>query len=254
LIHRINQETTRKALILCRMIIEVTMKPLNPLDDLKRVSAAQRQTMTDAALALLNVVASDYHRGRHVVGRLLPKTGELRHWAHLPVDDVRDAISGACWFYHCHAPDAIRADVEEHGHFHLFIHRRHAARRGKLYAGPARLSKKPAQLSHYVALAMRQDGLPLRWFTVGQSVSGDYVYPAAAMQAAAHKFDFVARGPLAPTTKWLMAMTQLYQPTLARLLDARDKEMKKAKNNQEILSTAQVNLAEYLSHLDTILS
>jgi hypothetical protein len=222
------------------------MKILAPLEDLKRANLAQRQSLADAAMTLLGVIAADRARSAHVVGRLLPKSGKLQHWAHLPAHDVRDATSGACWFYHCHPPEAGQADEEEHGHFHLFVHRRHAARYGKLVTGPPRGRKKPPQLSHLAALAMRRDGLPLRWFTVAQPVTGDYVYPAAAMIKAAGKFIFEARGPLSPTTKWLMAMLKLYVPTVQRLLVARDK----AKGSGDILSAAEVNLADYLTAIE----
>jgi hypothetical protein len=227
----------------------VKLKPLDPLDDLKRIKPAQRQILGDAAYMLLDIISADQQRGTHVVGRLLPKIATLQYWAHLPVNDVRDATSGACWFYHCHPPEAARADDDEHGHFHLFIHRRHVARFGKLVAGPPRAAKKPPQLSHYVALAMRRDGMPLRWFTVAQSVTGDYVYPAAAMVAAAGKFEFTPRGPLSPTTNWLAAMVKLYEPTLQRLLRARDK----TKNTEEILSVADVKLADYLATLEELI-
>jgi hypothetical protein len=229
------------------------MQTLNPLDDLKRASGSTAAKMIEAAEMLMTVLAADQQRGTHVVGRLLPKRKVLRHWDHLPAKDVRDAKSGACWFYHVHAPDVVRSNPDEHGHFHLFIHRRHAARHASLLQTPTPAKPKPPLLSHLVALAMRPDGLPLRWFTVAQSATNDYVYPAAAMKAAAHNFYFAPRGPLAPTTRWLMAMVQLYQPTILRLLDERDRALPEMKKNQEIMSVADVRLADYMTRLEALI-
>jgi hypothetical protein len=229
------------------------MKPLDPRNDLKRLPKAGRAELGKAADCLLSIVMADLARGTHVIARLKPKAGLLRHWDHLPAQDVKDETSGACWFYHAHPPEEASCAAGEHGHFHLFVHRRHAARGGALQAGPGRVRKKPPQLSHLVALAMRSDGVPLRWFTVAQAVTGDYVYPADAMQAAARHFEFRARGPLAPTTRWLMAMVQLYQPTLRRLLTERDKIRSKAQRADGILSIADVQLPDYLAQLEDIL-
>jgi hypothetical protein len=166
---------------------------------------------------------------------------------------VRDSSSGACWFYHVHAPDPSRVALDEHGHFHCFIHRRHPARHGRCLAAPSAAGKKHPQLSHVVALAIGHDGVPLRWFTVAQSVTDEYVYDAEAMMRTLHKFDFMPRGPLSPTTKWLQAMVGIYAPTIAALLQKRDITLKKARRGQEILSQAPLQFDAYLARLADLL-
>ncbi len=222
------------------------------VDDLQCASAADLARIDNAASCLMTILAAEHARGTHPVQRLLSRAPDFQYWEHLPKNDVRDMSSGACWFYHVHAPGGERADADEHGHFHCFIHRRHLARHGKLIAGPTRGTRSP-QLGHYIALAMRRDGLPLSWFTVAQSVTGDYFYPASALNRARDTFKFTARGPLAPTTRWLHAMVGLYAPTISRLLLARDMALA-AQAKTEILSSAPADFPAYLDALDTLLT
>lgn len=219
---------------------------ISVLDALRGVSPLAVRDLQHAAQQLTDVLAAEQARGSHPVLRLMNRRAAFRHWDHLPARDVHDAASGACWFYHAHAPDSVRADPDEHGHFHCFVHRRHVARHGKCLYGPARAGPARPQLSHLAALAIRKDGMPLSWFTVTQPVTDDYVYPAAAMIRCLPKFSFAARGPLAPTTKWLQAMVLLYRPALIRLLEQRDAAYAAAATGDEILSTAPLQFSAYL--------
>ncbi len=223
------------------------------LDDLCHISLKSLSGLRQASSRLIDVLAAEQQRGTHPVMRLLGRKSAFSYWDHLPRNDVRDATSGACWFYHAHPPDSARADPDEHGHFHCFIHRRHAARYGQCLAGPPRGPKKYPHLSHLAALAIRHDGVPLRWFAVAQPVTDDYVYPAEAMISAQHKFDFAARGPLAPTTKWLQAMVGIYAPVINTLLKERDTARKRATADTEILASVPLQFEEYLEKLANLL-
>ncbi len=230
----------------------MTRRHISVVDDLRRATAPDLARVENAATHLMSILGAEHARGTHPVQRLLSRAPDFQYWDHLPKNDVRDATSGACWFYHVHAPGGERADADEHGHFHCFIHRRHLARHGKLIVGPARGTKSPP-LGHYIALAMRRDGLPLSWFTIAQPVTGDYFYPSAALHLARDHFHFTARGPLAPTTRWLHAMVGLYAPTITRLLDVRD-TARTAPAKTEILSAAPADFPAYLDALDTLLA
>ncbi len=102
-------------------------------------------------------------------------------------------------YYHSHF--MADADVTEHGHFHLFT------RQGQGWA-------------HLAALAMDQEGQPLRWVMTNRWVTGSDWRDRNSLLAAIHAL-LPADEPDV-LRRWLASLLQLYQPELGDLLDARD--------------------------------
>ena len=105
-------------------------------------------------------------------------------------------------YYHNHS--MADADVREHGHFHLFTC----------------LSDSGQDWAHLAALAMDEEGQPLRWFVTNRWVTGsswadrDSLLAAVDALAPANEQDALRQ--------WLASLLKLYTTELGDMLDARD--------------------------------
>jgi hypothetical protein len=102
-------------------------------------------------------------------------------------------------YYHSHS--MADADVREHGHFHLFT------RQGQGWA-------------HLAALAMDQEGQPLRWVMTNRWVTGNDWRDRSSLLSAIDAL--VPGGEPDVLRRWLASVLKLYRPELGDLLDARD--------------------------------
>jgi hypothetical protein len=102
-------------------------------------------------------------------------------------------------YYHSHL--MAGAEVTEHGHFHLFT------RTGQGWA-------------HLAALAMDQQGQPLRWVMTNRWVTGGEWRDRNSLLSA---IDTLVPGEEPDVLRrWLASVLKLYRPELGNLLDARD--------------------------------
>ena len=184
----------------------------------------RRQALTpDAGRRLLGIYAGLARRGAHLLGPLLG--GEVpRQWEHYPYDDAIDTGSGYQWFYHSHSPED-RANAGEHGHFHVFAHRRLWARRlasaderafATLTGGPA----QSPPVRHLLCIGMDAKGVPVSLFTVNSWVTGD------RMLGARNTAHLLERMRLDTGHRDIDAVLEcvvaLYLPEIRALLAARD--------------------------------
>jgi len=138
-----------------------------------------------AGRRLLETYAALAASGRHLLQDIL--AGEPpRQWQHYPEDDAVDSAAGYQWFYHSHSPED-RPGATEHGHFHLFAHRRLWAGRLRSKAEKAfsALTGNPridVDTRHLLAFGMNANGLPVSLFTVNSWVTGDLMLNAIATQ------------------------------------------------------------------------
>lgn len=124
-------------------------------------------------------------------------------------------------FYHCH--DAVTAPANEHGHFHLFLHR----------GGD---HESLTNWAHLAGLSMDLFGQPLRWFTVNRWVSGGPWLDTPQLLELLRQLH--RRDDLALVEEWLVAMLAVFQAELSDLLVRRDQRVSQlitTSNKQAIL-------------------
>lgn len=139
-----------------------------------------------AGVRLLEIYAALARRGEHLLSGLLD--GEpATQWRHYPEDDAIDHGSGFQWFYHAHAAED-RVASAEHGHIHLFAHRKLWSRRLRsarevAFAGLA--DDPPALVStrHLLGIGFDAKGVPISLFTVNSWVTGDLMLSAPTTAA-----------------------------------------------------------------------
>lgn len=162
------------------------------------------QPAAQAAATVAQVQWGYARNARSLAQAALAGAAQFVEWAHYPRNDCADARHGTRFYYHAHAA-ADRA-AHEHGHFHLFV--------------PADSTAAP--FSHLAGLSLNAQGLPLRWFTTNQWVTGEHWVPATALVAALARFELQVAGRLAPVARWLSAMVHLYADEITTCLHERD--------------------------------
>jgi hypothetical protein len=125
-------------------------------------------------------------------------------WQHYPSNDLADKHSGYEFYYHAHSADEMPKG--EHGHFHVI--KRHAK-----------------SFHHLVGIALDQKGLPVRLFTTNQWVTGESMADSNLVMQSVVEFQMNVAGRMAPVSKWIGALMQLFQSEIKELIKERDKEI-----------------------------
>ena len=173
-----------------------------------------------AAEAVIETITAMAHEGVPLMLRVLP-AGEVRFWEHYPENDARDARSRSRWYYHVHTPGD--RDPNEHGHFHLFLHRTQMDDPAAYAVAPAAGEDALAHVTHIAGLSINHAGIPVGWFVTNRWVTDEFLYPAPTMIAHLDRYDVdeTAEDPL--VNRLLTAMVALYRSELAGLLVTRDR-------------------------------
>jgi len=169
----------------------------------------------------------------------------IREHLHYPQDDVIDQGSGAQFFAHAH--DRKR---NGHAHFHSFV------RQSGRQFGVARRSVT----THIAAVAVDDEGWPIKIIVLNQWVIDDLWRPARHTLALLERFRFGARTPAGEAGRWLESLLQVYWPELRQLLEARDQRLQRAlekhpgrnvlqDRRMEILGSVNINLPRRLRAL-----
>lgn len=151
--------------------------------------------------------------------RVLPES-EAHFWEHYPEDDARDAFTRSRWYYHIHAPG--ERDADEHGHFHLFLHRGQMDARAATIAQPVDGEEAQASVTHIAGLSIDHQGVPISWFVTNRWVTDEFMYPAATMIAHLDRYNVDHTPEDAFVNRFLTAMVALYRDEIAELLEERD--------------------------------
>jgi hypothetical protein len=175
---------------------------------------------------------------------------ELVAFEHYPPGGVVDRRRGAQFFYHCH-----RADGAEHGHLHLFWH---ATRSGRRRHWRAKAHWGRSAPSPLLSIGLDARGLPVSIFTVNHWVAGGYWFDAATSLAHVQRFALHEVAGHAAACAWITAFVRLYEPLIARVLQARDRRLARigpaaaalADRRVEVLSSARLDWAADLSRLE----
>ena len=171
----------------------------------------------------------------------------LRNLEHYPENHVIDPATGAQFFVHAH-------DVNLNGfaHFHCFV---------RLPGRRFGLSRKIVT-AHIAAVAVDEQGWPVRLLTVNQWVTGEYWQPARRTLALLDHLRFHARTPQGESGRWLESLRHIYWPELRRLLEARDRRLQHRLDRNpgknvvqdrrlEVLSNVPIDLQKRLRALGT---
>lgn len=172
-----------------------------------------------AAETVIETITAMAQAGVPLMLRVLPDA-DLRFWQHYPDNDARGQRTRSRWYYHVHAPDDRGSD--EHGHFHLFLHRTQLDDPAAFTRAPDLGEDAPAHVTHIAGLAINHVGIPVSWFATNRWVTDEFLYPAPIMTAHLDRYDVddTAEDPL--VNRLLTAMVALYRDELGDLLEARD--------------------------------
>lgn len=179
---------------------------------------------------------------------------------HYPPGGVVDRRRGSQFYYHCH-----RTDSSEHGHIHLFWHATKSGRRrrlGRTRAGEAGSDWIRGAPSHLVSIGLDPRGLPVTLFTVNHWVTGGYWFDATTTLERVRRFELRDVAVHADSCAWITAFVRLYEPLIARVLNARDRRLARAApletalNDRriEVVSHARLDWARDLQRLENELS
>lgn len=216
-------------------------------------------TPVEAAHIVIETITQMAQEGRPLMLRVVPQD-EVNFWKHYPIKDARDKYCKSRWYYHVHA--AGSRDPQEHGHFHLFLHRTQLPEGMEPKVWPPQGEDCKAHVTHLVGLSIDVNGIPRSWFTVNRFVTNEFLYPAEVMieHLADFNVDHTAEDDL--VNRFVTAMVALYRDEIAQLLrtrDARQAELveefgpeaayEKA-SGVEVLSQIPIDLDEKLGSLE----
>jgi hypothetical protein len=213
-------------------------------------------TPVAAANVVIEAIVKMAGEGRPLMKRVLPDS-DVHWWEHYPDDDARDSETRSRWYYHVHPPGSRSKD--EHGHFHLFLHRTQMDKAAEPMAQPELGDEAPALMTHIAGLAIDHNGIPIRWFTVNRWVTDEFMYPAAVMMAHLDRYN-VDNTEEDPTVNcFLTAMVALYRNELAQILSERDAKLIEIgagpdnldmyETENEVLSTCAIDLDAKMEEL-----
>lgn len=184
--------------------------------------------------------------GPPLMRRVVPDDELFRIWDHFPKDDAVDAVSGARWFYHAHAPN--EGGREEHGHFHLFLDRASFEKRGCI-AAPIEPGLDKPELVHIAGLSIDLRGVPVRLFTTNRWATDEWLYPAGNILDRLTLFDLTHATGDPLVNAWLTAALPAFAPELRMLLRERDQVLASRSpsffeaRQHEMLSAVELDLA-----------
>lgn len=160
----------------------------------------------------------------NIVWEILRQSETFYQWEHYPKGDVYDPETHAQYYYHAHDPE-VGQRLPEHGHFHLFLRREGMPDNIRPLALPDAwdVPEDNDDLCHLIAIAMDENGLPLRLFTVNRWVTGERWYAAADAIACLDAFEIDHAWPSWPTNIWLTQMVRRYRQQIADLILERDR-------------------------------
>jgi hypothetical protein len=241
-------------------------QPGRPGPEALRISPSELGHMAAAA----DMIRSCRSRG---VLRDIAAEEAVAEWRRYPEGEVYDPRTHVQYFFHAH-PAGERAP-REHGHFHLFM------RAEGMPAGitPLLLPEiavadapiRPPQaaplkrgsrdeVSHIVAIAVDDQGEPIRLFTTNRWVTGETWYPAKDVIGMLDRFHIEDGTPPVAANRWLAALLGLYRPQIAALLRSRDEAVMAWRRRRrthvfedprlEITSSLEVELDAQLAFVD----
>ncbi|MEP0391603.1 MAG: hypothetical protein ABJ205_13365 [Erythrobacter sp.] len=212
----------------------------------------------DAALTVIETITQMAQDQKPLMLRVVPEDGAT-FWTHYPKNDARDKFCKSRWYYHVHAPG--NRDKDEHGHFHLFLHRTQLPEGLEPKVWPPQGEDARAHVTHLISLSIDNNGIPRSWFTVNRFVTNEFLYPADVMIEYLPDFDVDHTKEDDLVNRFVTAMVALYRDEIAVLLRERDvrhaelvaelgDDAYNTASGVEVLSQAPIDLDTKLNSLD----
>lgn len=195
----------------------------------------------------------------HVIKELLKGQGVFYGMEHYPNHDSYDQETYAQYYYHAHRKG-------EHGHFHLFL------RQGGMPEGvlPCFYDERNDTMSdsdtfaHIVAIAMDDEGYPIKLFTTNRWVTGEDWYRCDDVCRMIERFKIEHTHPSWIVNKWLSCMLSLFYPQIAQLIHDREQvllENSEGKSlleamedtNLDVLSEVEISISDQMSVLEELM-
>lgn len=155
------------------------------------------------ARAITRVMSTLAERGTNLGVAALAGSKSFIEWQHYPINDAVDALHDTEFYYHAHAKSERLTN--EHGHFHVFV-RTQAGRR----------------FHHLIGISLDTRGVPIRLFLTNQWVTGESWIDSKKMLPLLARFECAVRGRMAPVSRWITGMVQIYGQEIAALHRDRD--------------------------------
>ncbi|MEM1196511.1 MAG: hypothetical protein AAGH57_10445 [Pseudomonadota bacterium] len=176
-------------------------------------------TPEQAALTVIETITAMAQEQKPLMLRVIPEEGAT-FWTHYPKGDARSASCQSRWYYHVHA--AGKRDEDEHGHFHLFLHRSQLPDGLEPKVWPPQGEDTKAHVTHLMGLSINTLGIPRSWFVTNRYVTNEFLYPAEVMidHLSAFNVDDTQQDDL--VNRFVTAMVALYRDEIAELLRQRD--------------------------------
>lgn len=163
-------------------------------------------------------------KGKNLLHYTLKKKRKHIQMSHYPKGDRIDRTTGAQYFYHCHRENY---ESHEHGHFHCFLRYKQIPKDIK----PAPLDDWNIYfdnpMTHLVAIAMNQFGLPIRLFSVNRWVTSEVWYEAKHLPRFIKRYKMTLQDDpyWQVLDKWVEGMLHLFAPQIAWLQQAGDRKI-----------------------------
>lgn len=183
-----------------------------------RVPLAELRAIEHAGRVVAACLAAWRAENRRVIDEFVSGLAPQDEFTHYPSDDVRNAITGAQYFYHCHR------GAQEHGHFHLFLRRAGMPRavRARRWPHAEVWPRGRNAIAHLVAISMANDGTPQALFCTNRWVTDETWYPAHAVVGMLDRFRPTGGATSTRADQWIEAMVALFRPQIEFLLHHRD--------------------------------
>ncbi|MBD2841393.1 DUF6969 family protein [Erythrobacter rubeus] len=212
----------------------------------------------EAAQTVIETITAMAQEQKPLMLRVVPKD-KVTFWSHYPPKDARDADCKSRWYYHVHA--AGSRDEDEHGHFHLFLHRTQLPEGLEPKVWPPQGEDAKAHVTHLIGLSIDTVGIPRAWFTVNRYVTNEFLYPADVMIDHLEDFNVDKTQEDGLVNRFVTAMVALYREEIADLLrqrDAKQEELEalhgekgyEKESGVEVLSQIPIDLDAKISSLD----
>ncbi|MFU7529547.1 DUF6969 family protein [Qipengyuania sp. ASV99] len=204
-------------------------------------------TQIKAAHIVIETITAMALEQRPLMLRVVPENG-ANFWTHYPKADARDEFCRARWYYHVHAPGD--RDPEEHGHFHLFLHRTQLPEGLEPKVWPPQREEARAHVTHLIALSIDTRGIPRSWFTVNRFVTNEFLYPADVMIEHLPRFNVDHTKEDDLVNRFVTAMVALYRDEIADLIRQRDaRHAELIGEHGEVVAYEKASGAEVLSYI-----
>lgn len=172
----------------------------------------------------------------NVVSKILPPDKVSKEWAHYPANAFRRDLKNHTQFYYHSHPSTDPERVPEHGHFHIFLRKP----RFKDHEQPLAMSKKYREskgekdnLTHLVAIAMNEYGLPSALFTVNHWVVEGIWFNATRIAQELDTFVLeIENSPYSLVNAWITNIIALFKPYIIELLKVRDEVLAETAREQ----------------------